>query len=208
MIKLFLSLVLAVSVSLAAGEMGTKKGSCILSQDGSVSVSWEAYKTPKKVGVGGVFDRVTYTAVAPEGNNFREILVGSSVVIETASVNSKHESRDETLVKFFFKQMNDSVIKAKIVDIKSDKRMRGKPKTGEMSVEITMNGVTKVVAMKYIFDKGDLSAKGSIDLLDFSANSALSSINKACYDLHEGKTWSDVGIGFSTKIKFALCNTN
>lgn len=208
MVKLFLSLVLAFSVSLASGEMGTKKGSCILSQDGGVSVSWEAYKTPQKVGVGGVFDKVTYTAIVAEGNNFNEILVGSSVIIETSSVNTKHESRDKTLVDFFFKQMNNPQIKAKIVDIKSDKRMRGKPKTGEMSVEITMNGTTKTVPMKYIFDNGDLSAKGNIDLLDFSANKALDAISKACYDLHEGKTWSDISIGFATKIKFALCNTD
>lgn len=208
MIKLFISLVLAFSLSLAAGEMGKGKGSCILSQDGAVVVNWEAYKTPQKVGVGGVFDRVTYTAIAPEGNNFREILVGSSVVIETSSVNTKHESRDDTLVKFFFKEMSDPEIKAKIVDIKSDKRIRGKPKTGEMRVEITMNKVTKVVPMKYSFDSGELSAKGSIDLLNFSVNKALSSINEACYDLHEGKTWSDVGIGFFTKIKFDLCNVD
>ncbi len=187
--------------------MGTKKGSCILSQDGSVSVSFKAYKTPAKVGVGGVFDSVDYKAIAPEGNNFREILVGSTVVIDTTSVNSKNEGRDKTLVKSFFKQMNDSVIKAKIVDIKSDKRMRGKPKTGVMSVAITMNGVTKNVPMSYIFDNGDLSATGNIDILDFSASKALNAINKACYDLHDGKTWSDVEIGFKTKIKFALCNT-
>ena len=207
MIKLFLSLFLIATLS-SAEEMGTKKGSCILSQDGSVSVSWMAYKTPAKAGVGGMFDSVKYKAIAPEGNNFREILVGSSVVIDTSSVNSNHESRDATLVKFFFKQMNDSKIKAKIVDIKSDKRMRGKPKTGVMSVAITMNGVTKKVPMSYVFDNGDLSASGHIDILDFSASKALGSINKACYDLHDGKTWSDVAIGFSTKIKFALCNTN
>jgi hypothetical protein len=207
MIKLFLSLFLIATLS-SAEEMGTKKGSCILSQDGSVSVSWMAYKTPAKAGVGGMFDSVKYKAIAPEGNNFREILVGSSVVIDTSSVNSNHESRDATLVKFFFKQMNDSKIKAKIVDIKSDKRMRGKPKTGVMSVAVTMNGATKKVPMSYVFDNGDLSASGHIDILDFSASKALSSINKACYDLHDGKTWSDVAIGFKTKIKFALCNTN
>lgn len=208
MIKLFLSLVLAFSVSLASGEMGTNEGSCILSQYGKVSVSWEGYKTRKKIGVGGIFDNVTYTAVAAEGNNFREILVGSSVVIETSSLNSKDEARDKLIDQFFFKQLNDSVIKAKIVDIKSDKRMRGKPKTGEMSVEIIMNGVTKTIPMKYVFDNGDFSAKGNIDVLDFSAHKALSAINEAHFDLHLGKTWSDVGIGFFTKIKFELCNTN
>jgi hypothetical protein len=50
------------------------------------------------------------------------------------------------------------------------------------------------------------SATGVIDILDFSAGDALSSINKACSDLHEGKTWSDVTIGFTTKIEAVLCS--
>jgi hypothetical protein len=103
--------------------------------------------------------------------------------------------------------MSSKNITAKIVDIKADKRVRGKPKTGVMSVAVTMNGITKNVPMNYTFNKGDLSATGNIDILDFSANKALSSINKACFDLHEGKTWSDVAIGFATNIKFELCNT-
>ncbi len=206
MIKFFISLFLVASLS-NAEEMGTKGGSCILSQDGPVSVNWKAYKTPAKIGVGGVFNSVKYTANAPQGNNFREILVGSSVVIDTTSVNSKNAPRDAKLVKFFFEQMSSKNISAKIVDIKSDKRVRGKPKTGVMSVAITMNGITKDVSMKYIFDNGDFDATGSIDLLDFRASGALSSINKACFDLHKGKTWSDVTIGFKTSIKFALCNT-
>jgi len=206
MVKFFISLFLLATLS-SAEEMGTKGGSCILSQDGSVSVSWKAYKTPAKLGVGGIFDNVKYTAVAPKGNNFREILVGSSVVIDTSSVNSKNSGRDDKLVKFFFEQMSSKNITAKIVDIKSNKRERGKPKTGVMSVAVTMNGVTKNVPMNYIFNKGDLSASGNIDILDFSASKALSAINKACYDLHEGKTWSDVSIGFQTNIKFELCHT-
>ncbi len=206
MIKFFMSLFLVATLSSAA-EMGTKPGSCILSQDGTVSVSWKAYKTPAKLGVGGVFNSVKYTAVAPKGNNFREILVGSSVVIDTASVNSKNAPRDVKLVKFFFEQMSSKNITAKIVDIKSNKRIRGKPKTGEMSVAVTMNGVTRNVPMTYMFNKGDFSATGNIDLVDFSASKALSSINKACFDLHKGKTWSDVTIGFKTNIKFDLCNS-
>ncbi|WP_415395971.1 YceI family protein [Sulfurimonas sp. CS5] len=206
MIKFLIALFLVATMSYAE-EMGTKGGSCILSQDGAVSVSWKAYKTPAKAGVGGIFNSVKYTAVAPKGNNFREILVGSSVVIDTKSVNSKNSGRDEKLVKFFFEQMSSKNITAKIVDIKSNKRERGKPKTGVMSVGVTMNGVTKNVPMSYVFNKGDLSATGNIDILDFSASKALSAINKACYDLHEGKTWSDVEIGFQTNIKFDLCET-
>ena len=207
MIKFFISLFLVATFA-NAEEMGTKGGSCILSQDGAVNVSWKAYKTPLKIGVSGSFDSTKYTSIAPNGNNFREIFVGSSIEIDTASVNSTNSGRDEQLVKFFFKKMSSDNILAKIVDIKSDKRVRGKPKTGVMSVAIIMNGVTKKVPMRYIFNKGDLTATGNIDLLDFSASKALTSINNACYDLHEGKTWSDVTIGFQTNIKFELCNTN
>lgn len=206
MFKFFISLILIATIS-SAEEMGTKKGSCILSQDGPISVNWKAYKTPSKVGVSGVFDSVKYTAIAPKGNNFREIFVGSSIVIDTASVNSKNSGRDVKLVKFFFEKMSSRNIMAKIIDIKSDKRVRGKPKTGVMSVAVTMNGVTRNVPMSYIFNKGDLRASGNIDLLDFSASTALNAINKACFDLHKGKTWSDVTIGFQTNIKFELCNT-
>jgi hypothetical protein len=69
-----------------------------------------------------------------------------------------------------------------------------------------MNGITKSVPMKYSFANGIFSAKGTIDIFDFSASKALSSINKACFDLHKGKTWNDVSIAFSTKIEASLCN--
>jgi len=68
-----------------------------------------------------------------------------------------------------------------------------------------MNGVTKTVPLKYSFSNGIFDANGVIDILDFSASKALSSINKACFALHKGKTWSDVSIGFSTKIDTKLC---
>ncbi len=60
--------------------------------------------------------------------------------------------------------------------------------------------------MTYIYTKGHFQATGTIDLFDFAASDALASINKSCYDLHSGKTWSDVTIGFSTTIEATLCN--
>lgn len=183
----------------------SQKSGCELAQVGAVEVSWTGYKTEKKVGVGGVFDSVVYTPVAKSGENFRSILVGSSVVIDTSSVNSKNEGRDEKLAKFFFGMMSDKNINAKIVDIKADKRVKDAPRTGVVDVEIEMNGVKKVVPMKYSFSDDVFEAKGVIDILDFSAGDALSSINKACFDLHEGKTWSEAGIAFKTKIEAILC---
>ena len=71
-----------------------------------------------------------------------------------------------------------------------------------------MNGTTKTVPMKYHYENGKFDATGVIDLVDFAAGEALSSINKACFDLHKGKTWSDVTIGFSTTVEATLCNVN
>ncbi|MCB4763942.1 MAG: YceI family protein, partial [Sulfurovum sp.] len=60
--------------------------------------------------------------------------------------------------------------------------------------------------LDYHYEKEEFKAQGNIDLLDFAAGQALASINKACYDLHKGKTWSDISIGFITHIKATLCN--
>ncbi|MCH9812519.1 MAG: YceI family protein [Epsilonproteobacteria bacterium] len=203
--KLLLVLLLLFSVSYA--EIQVPKVGCVLSQEGNVTVGWKAYKTPAKVGVGGTFNDIIYTAAAPEGKNFKEILVGSSVVIKTESVNSKNEGRDLKLVNAFFKVLTTDTITAKIVDIKPKERVTGKPKTGTLIIEITMNGVTQKVPMAYSFDKGVMQGEGVIDLFDFSASKALSSINKACFDLHSGKTWNDIALSFQLPIKATLCAT-
>lgn len=202
--KIILSVLIALSIvsNLSAEE----KTGCELSVVGDVNVSWTAYKTAEKVAVGGIFDSVKYSPVAPVGTNFRSILVGSTISIDTSSVNSKNEGRDDKLVKFFFNMMSGKSIDAKVADIKADKKIKDAPRTGIITVDITMNGVTKPVDMKYSFSDGVFSATGVIDILDFSADKALDSINKACFDLHNGKTWSDVAISFSTKIEALLCS--
>ena len=196
---------LIITLAMASTLYAAQKSGCTLAQKGKVTVAFKAYKTPSKIGVSGTFSKVAYTPVAKDGKNFREILVGSSVVVDAKSVNSKNEGRDAKLVKFFFEQMSGD-IKAKITDIKADKHIKGKPRTGVVSIEVTMNNVKKIVPMKYNFSEGVFSAGGTIDILDFSASNALHSINKACYDLHKGKTWSDVEIAFTTKIEATLCH--
>ncbi|MBU1658235.1 YceI family protein [bacterium] len=206
MFKMLFSFLFMVTL-LNSSEMGLNGGSCVLAQEGAVTVSFKAYKTAAKAGVGGVFENVKYTAFAPSGKNFREIFVGSSVNIDTSSVNSNNKGRDDTLVKFFFEKMSSKNISAKITDYLPNKREKSKPKTGVFMVDISMNGVTKNISMQYSFDGGIMQAEGVIDILDFSAGKALSSINEACYDLHEGKTWSDVTIGFTTNVKYELCSS-
>ena len=207
-----IALYIFVAAALFISTSASARGGCELAQVGDVEVTWTGYKTDEKVGVSGGFNGVKYIAVAPSGENFRSILVGSKVLIDTQSVNSKHQERDAKLAKFFFGMMSKNSIEAKIVDMKphkgekSDKKAKKRARTGELSVEIEMNGVKKVVPMSYSFNDDVFEAKGVIDMLDFGASNALSSINKACFDLHKGKTWSEVGISFKTKIEAKLCN--
>ena len=159
-------------------------------QSNSTKVSWKAFKTYEKIGVGGSFDRVI---VQPKSANTLEaLLVGSTVKIDTASINSGNPGRDATLVASFFQFQHVDSIDATIVSIKESKAM----------VKITMNNrTTLTVPMTYKVEDSKVIAKGVIDLGDFGMLSSLSSINKACFDLHGGKTWQDVEIGFEIPIK-------
>jgi len=82
---------------------------------------------------------------------------------------------------FIGTQMSADDIKIKIIDYKPNKRVKGKPKTGIFIVDVTINSVTKSMIMAYIFDKGIMSTTGVI--------------NKTT-------------IGFSTKVKYSLCNVS
>ena len=180
---------------------------CVLVQPADMNVTWKAYKTLAKLGVGGQFTAVKYTPNKRKGKNFRELFVGSKVSIDISHINTGNPVRDKTLIKHFFGNLKGKTIEAKIVDIKrTDKHVKGKPHTGTIDVEITMNAKTLIIPMKYHYSKEHFQATGTIDLLDFDARYALASINKSCYDLHKGKTWADVTIGFSTTVKATLCH--
>ena len=186
----------------------TADGGCLLVQSNDINVTWKAYKTLAKLGVGGQFTGVSYTPNEKEGKNFSSLLVGSKVSIDVSKIDTRNEGRDKTLVKNFFGKLKGKTIDGVIVGMKADAKVKGKRVYhGSIDVNITMNGQTIQVPMRYNYKKEIFRAEGTIDLFDFSANDALKSINKSCFDLHKGKTWNDVSIAFSTSIKATLCNT-
>ncbi|QOY55621.1 YceI family protein [Candidatus Sulfurimonas marisnigri] len=203
MLKVIISIVFAISL-LNSAELSSTNG-CELSQVGEFGVNFKAFKTPSKIGVGGGFDSVNYKAASLSGESLQDIFVGSSVNIETKSVNSKNPGRDAKLVESFFYVMVGKNISAKIIAIKDDKKAEAGQRTGSLLVEINMNNIVKEVPMRFTYNAGVFVAEGVIDVFDFNASKALSSINKACFGLHQGKTWNDVNIGFTTSIKSAGC---
>jgi len=181
------------------------KGGCILEQSDDINITWKAYKTLGKIGVGGQFTDIKYTPNKKSGKNFRELFIGSMVSIDISKIDTGDSSRDKTLVESFFSKIGKT-IEGKIVGIEADKRIEKGPRTGVIDVNITMNKKTLTIPMEYHYNKGNFRANGTIDLFDFAGNTALLSVNKTCFDLHEGKTWNDVSIGFTTTIKATLCD--
>ncbi|UFS63558.1 YceI family protein [Sulfurimonas sp. HSL-3221] len=181
--KIALSVLVAATVAMA---------DCSYSKSGDVSVNWTAFKTPMKKGVGGTFRSIVYKGTE-KGASLTQLLKGAKVMIQTNNVDSGNTGRDAKLVQFFFNQMDGQMLEAQILDMDEEAKV--------VLVEVIMNGKGLNVPMAYSYEKGVFTAGGVIDLGDFKALDALTSINRACYDLHAGKTWQDVNIGFSMNVE-------
>jgi len=183
------------------------QANCLLTQADDINVSWRAFKTLSKIGVGGVFTDIKYTPNKKQGKNFQELFVGSKVLINTSKIDTKNPQRDKTIVENFFNKLKGGKIEGVIKSIQRDKATKDEKikHSGVVVVEISMNENNLTVPMRYKYKDGVFKAKGVIDIFDFNGTNALKSINKSCYDLHKGKTWNDVEIEFSTTIKASLC---
>ncbi|MEJ2467718.1 MAG: YceI family protein [Campylobacterales bacterium] len=165
---------------------------CSYTKNSDVSVNWTAFKTPMKKGVNGTFRSIVYKG-ADKAASLTQLLKGAQVMIQTNNVDSGNGSRDAKLVQFFFNQMDGQMLEARIVDIDEVAKI--------VLVEVLMNGKGLNVPMAYTYENGLFKAAGVIDLGDFGALDALTSINRACYDLHAGKTWQDVNIAFALNVE-------
>ena len=155
-----------------------------------VKLTWTAFKTPAKAGVPGSFDKY---GIEKEyrGKKLKDALTSVKFNIDTKSVNTKNEARDAKIAKFFFGNMAGDYIKGKIKSYAKK----------VLTIQISMNGVAKDIPFKMNLKENSFSAQGYIDILDFSLSKSLSAINKACLELHQGKTWNDVALELKAKFK-------
>jgi polyisoprenoid-binding protein YceI len=154
------------------------------------NVTWKAFKNYEKIGVGGSFDRAVLQSTSTD--SIEKVLLLSTITIDTSRINSGNPGRDATLTHAFFMVQNINSITARVAFAKE----------GKAQINISMNGVTKTIPMSYtVVGKEKIIGKGTIDLADFGMIPSLQSLNKACFDLHSGKTWQDVEIGFEIPMK-------
>jgi len=160
-----------------------------------VKVKWEAFKTPSKVAVEGQFQKIELKGET-QGKSILEIVKTAKFKIDASTVESKNSERDKKIAQFFFSSMKGgSLITGQVSETT--------PET--LSVNVSMNGVTKAIPMTYTFLNGNFRAVGVMDILDFAMAGQLKALTDACHELHKGKTWSDVNIELWAKFK-KKCN--
>lgn len=155
----------------------------------NLKVKWTAFKTPQKVGVSGAFTDLKYSG-NNSGPSLEAALKEASLIIDSSKIDTNNPARDSKIVKFFFSNaMGDNKITAKVKSVSNN----------IANLEVTMNNKTVEVPLSLSLEKSKLTATGHLDILDFSMSKSLKAINKACYALHEGKTWSHVIVEVTTK---------
>lgn len=160
---------------------------CLQLDKSSLKLQWTGYKTATKAGVNGTFTDIKYEG-KDQGKDLAELITGSSMQIGLMTPSSGDASRDANLKNGFFKKVGATAT-AKVKGVER----------GFVRVDLTMGKKTVEVALKPEIKDGEVELKGTLDILDFGLNGALTSINKVCRALHEGKTWSDVAILVTAK---------
>jgi polyisoprenoid-binding protein YceI len=153
-------------------------------------INWIAYKTPKKVGVGGKFSR--HQLNTTPSSSVIKLVESATFSIDVSSIDTGNPARDKKIKDFFFYFNNKEVpIKGKVLSASKE----------QTKALLDINGVKKEVVFKNNYDQDQIVLESVIDVMDFNLSSNLKSIHKACEKLHEGKTWQDVKISILAKIR-------
>lgn len=207
--KIFLpiAVITAFTLSSCGGEekteevvIETTEQTCFYTYaEGSAQVRWTAFKTTDKVAVGGQFDQVNVVA-GEKSTKITDVLETIKFNIPTASTNTANEDRDAKIVKSFFGAME-----ATDIILGQVKSAEGDNLAGTCIVYLTLNNVEKEVILNYTVEDATVKLIGEIDLLNFGAEGAITSLNKICGVLHTGadgitKTWSTVELAIEATL--------
>ncbi len=159
--------------------------------NGDLNVKWTGFKTAKKVGVSGTFKDINLEI--KKSDNFSEFLKSANVKINTLSFDSGLDVRNKSIVSTLFSLKSSEEISGAITEVNTENKT--------LTLKLTMNQVTKNIPMSYDVNNGSIIAKGQIDVLDYNMSEPYAKFAKACFDLHEGKSYSEVHIAFTLPFK-------
>lgn len=177
-------------------ETPTEKTEQFVIKPAGTTVNWTAYKTTAKTPVSGVFTTLNFEPHS--GASVQEALNNVEFSIPVSSIFSKDSIRDGKLQKFFFNVMADTELLKGILKTNS---------ATEAVATITMNGETHDLPLTYtVAEDRRVSLTGVMQLKDWNALDALSTLHEACEVLHTGadgvsKTWEEVAITIDTYLR-------
>jgi hypothetical protein len=158
----------------------------------STQVSFTSYKTTEKTPVGGKFTKIDITS-SNSGDTVFEVLNGTTFSIPVSSLftNDATGTRDPKILQFFFGAMTNTEFITGVFHVSDN---------DTCAIDVTLNGETSSISLtpemvsdtEYLF-------KGTMELENWKALNAVSSLNEACKVLHTGadgvtKTWSEVAV--------------
>jgi polyisoprenoid-binding protein YceI len=191
-IRIFGTLAAAGCLLLAAPRT---EAACTYSLDpASVKVQWTAFKFTNKTGVSGGFNKVQLSGTR-SAKTLSDLAKGLRMEIDGTSIESGDPARNATVSEFFFQQFKPT---GKIIGEAVE--VTGDDKSGVVKIKISMNSTSQLVPFAYtIGDKGAVEAKGTMDMMDFSLQSAYDTLHQACEEKHVGpdgvsKTWTTVDL--------------
>jgi len=157
-------------------------------KEGLPKIKWTAYKFTDKIGVSGSFNRITHQTFKKRGT-VRQLLEDASFTIETKSINSNLELRDERIYNYFFKTIDADTISGKFIEVSDTK--------GE--ININMSGKSRSIPFTYTSYMDTVRISITLDLMYWNALPGIEALNKVCNEVHIGADgismlWTDVNV--------------
>lgn len=158
-------------------------------------IKFTGYKFTDKVGVSGTFKKIDWN-LKETGESLKDILLGSSVKIDSHSIDAGKTARNINITNGLFKNWGAREITGQFVKVDEGKKIA----TLEFNVGETKN----LVDMAYEVKEGVLKLSGTIDLIEMGFSEAFNKLGKICAVYHKGKdgvvkTWSEVLVEITTK---------
>jgi hypothetical protein len=162
----------------------------------NTQVSWVAFKTTKKIGVGGDFLNFTIEGTN-ETSTPLEVVKGASISIPVSSVETKDEGRNAKIVEFFFGAFTDTeTLTGTVKEVSED---------GSGILTLKMNGIENDVPVQVAVEGAKINITTTIDLNNWDGQAAIDMLNEKCEGKHTGddgitKLWPEVEINISTEL--------
>ena len=151
----------------------------------TIDVKWTSYKTMAKIGVGGNFSKTNLQLAHKNNPSIQKLLNGAKVTLNLTSIDAHLALKNSNIADFFTANLSTDEIHTKVIYINEK----------SLNLQVTLNGITQIIPMKYTSKNSHIMASGVIDALDFHLVPSLRVLNKNVSG-HKNKGWNDISISF------------